>query len=271
MAQIEEVEGIVLSVRNHRENDQLVKLFTNRFGKRMFFVKGARKQKNKLRTAVLPFTKATYIADMRDTGLCFIRDVKEVDQYKSMQTDIFLNAYATYILSLADAALDDGIVDGTLFHKIDRCLTEINEETDPEIVVNIFEIQILPYFGVSPELRGCRICGKTEGPFDYSGSYGGLLCQEHWQLDRYRYHSSQRAIHFVRLFSAISLDQLGSITVKEETKREIRTLIDLIYDESVGIKLKSKKFIDQMYTWGNLLIDRKVTPDETLDENESND
>ena len=92
MAQIEEVEGIVLSVRNHRENDQLVKLFTSRFGKRMFFVKGTRKQKNKLKTAVLPFTKATYIADIRDTGLCFIRDAKEVDQYKSMQIDIFLNA-----------------------------------------------------------------------------------------------------------------------------------------------------------------------------------
>ena len=75
----------------------------------------------------------------------------------------------------------------------------------------------------------------------------------------------------MRLFSVISLDRLGSITVKEETKREIRTLIDLIYDESVGIKLKSKKFIDQMYTWGNLLIDKRVPPKETPDENEIND
>ena len=117
-------------------------------------------------------------------------------------------------------------------------------------------------------MRGCRVCGETEGPFDYSGSYGGLLCQSHWHLDRYRYHSSQRAIHFVRLFSVVSLNQLGSITVKEETKREIRTLIDLIYDESVGIKLKSKKFIDQMYTWGNLLVDKRVPPNEPTDENE---
>ncbi|MDN5372461.1 MAG: repair protein RecO [Carnobacterium sp.] len=265
MAQVEEVEGIVLSVRNHRENDQLVKLFTNRFGKRMFFVKGTRKQANKLKTAVLPFTKATYIADIRDTGLCFIRDAKEVEQYKSMQTDIFLNAYATYILSLADSALEDGIVDSTLFHRIDRCLTEIDEKTDPEIVVNIFEIQILPYFGVAPEFRGCRVCGITEGVFDYSGSYGGLLCQNHWHLDKHRYHASRRAVHFVRLFSVVSLDQLGSINVKEETKREIRTLIDMIYEESVGIKLKSKKFIDQMYSWGDLLVDKRVPSEETTD------
>ncbi len=53
------------------------------------------------------------------------------------------------------------------------------------------------------------------------------------------------------------MDQLGTISLKPETKREIRTVLDLIYDESVGIKLKSKRFIDQMYNWGNLLLDKK--------------
>lgn len=65
MSQLEEVDGIILSVRNHRENDRLVKIFTNRFGKRMFFVKGTRKPNSKLKSAILPFTKAQYIADIR--------------------------------------------------------------------------------------------------------------------------------------------------------------------------------------------------------------
>ena len=57
------------------------------------------------------------------------------------------------------------------------------------------------------------------------------------------------------------MDHLGTIKVKDETKKEIRVVLDMIYDESVGIKLKSKRFIDQMYQWGDLLIDRK--PEET--------
>lgn len=262
MAQLEEVEGIILSVRNHRENDRLVKLFTNRFGKRMFFVKGTRKPNSKLKTAILPFTKAMYIADIRDTGLCFLRDAKEVTHYSGMQTDIFLNAYATYVLGLADAALEDGIVDPTLFHKIEMTLTDIDEGYDPEIMVNIFEVQILPYFGVAPELRGCTACGTTEGTFDYSSSYGGLLCQNHWHLDPHRYHASARAVYFLRLFSRINLDQLGEIRVKEETKKELRQLLDMIYEESVGIKLKSKSFIDQMYTWGDMLTPKKRKTEE---------
>lgn len=263
VAELQDTEGIVISARNYRENDRLVKIFTERYGKRMFFIKGTRKANSKLKAAVLPFTTATYIADIKDEGLCFIRDAKDLVHLNHLHTDIFLNAYATYILSLADAALEDGRPDPTLFHKIKQLLFEIDEGTDPEILVNIFEVQVLPYFGVAPEWRGCRICGNTTGPFDYSGSYGGLLCREHWGLDQHRYHASQRAIYFLRLFSVVSMDKLGTINVKDETKREIRTVLDMIYDESVGIKLKSKRFIDQMHTWGNMLTEKRTDPPET--------
>ena len=39
MAHLEEIEGIVLYQRKHRERDFLVKIFTERFGKIMFFVR----------------------------------------------------------------------------------------------------------------------------------------------------------------------------------------------------------------------------------------
>ncbi|MEG0267245.1 MAG: DNA repair protein RecO [Carnobacterium sp.] len=257
MSELQETEGIVISIRNYRESDRLVKIFTSRLGKRMFFIKGSRKSNSNLKAAILPFTMATYITDIKDTGLGFIRDAKDLTHLNQLHTDIFLNAYATYILSLADVAIEDGIPDSTLFHKVKQLLLEIDNGTDPEILVNIFEVQILPYFGVEPEWRGCRVCGKTTGVFDYSGSYGGLLCQHHWGLDKHRYHASQRAIYFLRLFSIVSMDHLGTIKVKDETKKEIRVVLDMIYDESVGITLKSKRFIDQMYQWGDLLIDRK--------------
>ena len=257
LSQIEEFEGIVLSVKKHRETDHLVKLFTDRFGKLMFFSRGTGKRNSKMKTAILPFTKATYIGDVRDTGLCFLNDAKDQEQYKSMQTDIFLNAYATYLLNLTDVALEDRKPDGGLYHKLSASLREIDEGSDPEIIMNIFEIQLLPYFGVAPELRGCRVCGNVDGPFDYSLNYGGLLCQQHWHMDQHRYHASQKSIYFIRLFSRISLDQIGNISVKEDTKKEIQFLIDQIYDDSVGIKLKSKSFIQKMGKWSNVLKDSR--------------
>ena len=55
------------------------------------------------------------------------------------------------------------------------------------------------------------------------------------------------------MFSAISYDKINGIRLKEETKQAIRQLIDQLYEEYVGIHLKSKKFIDQMKSWEHVL------------------
>ena len=69
---IQETEGLILFVRNHREKDKLVKIFTEKFGKTMFFVKGANRPNNPLTSAVLPFTNANYVGDIRTEGLSFL-------------------------------------------------------------------------------------------------------------------------------------------------------------------------------------------------------
>ncbi len=61
----------------------------------------------------------------------------------------------------------------------------------------------------------------------------------------------------VRMFSAISYDKISGIHLKEETKQAIRELIDQLYDEYVGIHLKSKKFIDQMKSWATRIKDAR--------------
>lgn len=253
MAQLEEIQGLVLSVRKHRERDYLVKLFTDQYGKLMFFVRGTKNPNFKLRSAIQPFAQATYIADVRMEGLSFIRDAKNVMPFTSVQTDIFKNAYATYIVQLADAALEDRKTDLQLYHQLVTGLEAIDTDRDPEIIMAIFEVRFLLYFGVMPEFRGCVFCGKTEGPFDYSSKHHGLICPNHFHEDERRLHASAKAMHFIRLFSVLSFDKINTISLKKETKLEIRYVIDQLYDELVGLNLKSKRFIDQMHEWDNVL------------------
>lgn len=253
MAHLEEVEGIVLSVRKHRERDYLVKIFTDRYGKLMFFVRGTKNPNNKLKRAIQPFSHGTYIADIREQGLSFLKDAKDIAPYSQVQLNIFKNAYATYACGLADAALEDRIPDFSLFTQLKEGLSLMDEREDPEIILNIFEIRFLRYFGVMPELRGCVICGRTEGAFDYSSKYHGLLCPNHYFEDERRFHANPKAIHFIRLFSVLSFDKIGTISVSEETKKDIRKVIDMLYEELVGLKLKSKRFIDHMHEWDGVL------------------
>lgn len=251
-----ESKGIILFTRDFKEKDKLVKIFTESSGKRMFFVRGAHRRNNPLLPAIQPFTKATYIGEFKQDGLSFLNSVKNVETYRAIQEDIFLNAYATYILSLADHAIDDNTYDPNLYHFTETALSMLNQGYDGEIIMNIYEVQIMNRFGVGFNWQNCAICGKETGAFDFSSKYHGVLCQEHWSHDPRRYHAQPRAIHFLRMFSQISYDKIESIKLQDDTKKEIRKTLDELYDEFIGLNLKSKHFINQMHTWSNVLKPR---------------
>lgn len=253
MAQIEEVEGIVLYYRRHRERDFLVKIFTKRFGKVMFFVRGSKKQQSELMQAIQPFRRATFIADIRENGLSFLRAAKDIEVYRELQIDIFKNAYSTYICALADAALEDRMMNLDMYYQIENSLHLINEGYDSEVIMNIIETKFLRNFGVSPNFMACSVCGKTEGIFDFSDKYHGIICSEHFFEDSRRLHVNPKAMHLVRLYSVLKLDNIGNISIKPDTQHEIKRLLEHIYDQSVGLKLKSKKFIDNLHEWEDTL------------------
>lgn len=249
-----EFDGIVVSRRDYKERDMLVKILTDKYGFKTFFIRGARKRRFKLGAAILPFTHGTYLGSINDDGLCFLTTDREIAQYREISQDITLNAYASYILGLVERALNEQqlVVEGW-FLKVQKALELIDEGFEPAIITNIIEIQLLQYFGVKPHLESCTVCQRTDLAFDYSESYGGLLCQAHWHLDPNRLGLDQRTIYYLRLFSVLDLYKLNSIKVKEQTKMALRQTIDEIYNSQVGIYVPAKKFLDQMSTWDQVL------------------
>ncbi|GKT03307.1 DNA repair protein RecO [Furfurilactobacillus entadae] len=248
--------GIIMYSQDYRERDQLIKIFTGEYGKKMFFIKDGKRRGFRLHSALLPFMMGAYVGNVNDDGLSFINAAKQTTQFRTISADINKNAYATYILSLIDAAFHDGQVVPQWFLKTQRALTLIDEGLDEQIITNIMEIQLLTAFGVAPELQGCAICGRTDLPFDYSEAAGGLICQNHFATDEHRLHLDARTIFYLRQFSVIDLDKVTTINVSAKTKRGLRRVLDLIYDNSVGLHLRSKRFIDQMATWEDQLATR---------------
>ncbi len=92
------------------------------------------------------------------------------------------------------------------------------------------------------------ICGRTDLPFDYSESYGGLLCHT-LALRPQLLILDQRTIYYLRQFSAVDLTKLKTISVHEETKQHLRRALDMVYSDTIGVYPKSKRFLDQMMKW----------------------
>ena len=247
-------QGLVLYNRNFREDDKLVKIFTEQAGKRMFFVKHA--GKSKLAPVIQPLTAANLLMKINDDGLSYIEDYQDVVTYHRINEDLFIMAYASYVAALADASLQDNQPDPALFAFLQKTLELMNNGLDYEVLTNIFEIQILSRFGVSLNFHDCAFCHQTDLPFDFSFKYSGVLCPEHYHQDERRCHLNPNLPFLLDQFQAVRFSELETISLKPDIKKQLRDFIDLLYDEYVGIHLKSKKFIDSLGDWGSILKDK---------------
>ena len=74
-----ESRGIVLYHRDYREDDKLVKIFTEQAGKLMFFVKHA--NRSRLNSMIQPLTLVDMYLKINDDGLSYIEDIHEVQKF----------------------------------------------------------------------------------------------------------------------------------------------------------------------------------------------
>lgn len=250
-----ESRGLVLYNQPFREDDKLVKIFTEKAGKRMFFVKHA--STSKLMASIQPLTYADFILKINEDGLSYIEDFHQVQPFKEVNGDIFKLSYATYVVSLADACLQDKIYDPALFAFLVKTLELMDEGLDYEVLTNVFEIQLLSRFGVSLCLHECVVCHRTGLPFDYSYRHGGVLCPSHYGLDQRRAMVDPNVLYLLDRFQSVSFHELERIAIKKEMKEKLRQFIDQLYEEYVGIRLKSKKFIDDLSKWGDMMTSQK--------------
>ena len=226
-------QGLVLYNRNFREDDKLVKIFTEQAGKRMFFVKHA--GQSKLAPVIQPLVLAHFLLKVNDDGLSYIEDYHEVKTFPKINSDLFVMAYATYVAALADASLQDNQEDAPLFAFLQKTLELMEEGLDYQVLTNIFEIQILTRFGISLNFNECTFCHRVGQAFDK------------------RCHLNPNIPYLLNQFQAIDFETLETISLKAEIKQDLRKFMDQIYEEYVGIHLKSKKFIDSLADWGQLL------------------
>lgn len=247
--EVSRFNGLIMSQRDYRERDLLVKILTDQNGPLMFLARGAKRPKAKMAAAVLPFAHGNYLGIVNPDRLSLLTSANQVTQFQHIAENLDANAYATYLLELVDAAFADGHSIGKWFDQVTAALKLMDQGLDPQIIVNVLEIQLLGQFGVQPTWDRCVICGRSDLPMDYSEDNGGMLCLNHYHLDPYRIHLDQRTTGYLQLLSTVDLTKVESINVSDYIKHRLRKLIDTIYNNQVGLHLKSKSFINQMHSW----------------------
>ncbi len=242
----QKLEGIVLRTSDYGEANKILTIYTRELGKFAAVARGAKKPKSRLASVSQPFTYGYFVATTGRKGLGTIHQGEIIDVFRTIKEDLFLTGYASYCAELLDKSTEERERNPFLFEVFYQTIKYLDEEYDPQIIKNIFEMKMLPVLGYRPVLDRCVLCRRKDGSFVFSVREGGILCPECAEKDPYHLKVSQAVIRLLRLFYFFDLSRLGTINVKNQTKKELELCISNYYDEYSGLYLKSKKFLEQL-------------------------
>jgi DNA repair protein RecO (recombination protein O) len=250
---LQKCEGIVIRTTDYGETNKIVTLYTREWGKVGVMARGAKKPNSRLSAISQPFTYGYYLIQ-KGSGLGSLQQGEMISSFRMIREDIFLTAYASYIVELTDKVIvDDKSPNPFLFELLYQTLHYMNEGYDLDILTNIYEMKMLNLLGLHPCLNQCSVCGSTDGHFSFSIREGGFLCHRCLEKDPYHLKISPAAVKLLRLFYYFDITRLGNISVKAETKAELKKVINGYYEEYSGLYLKTKKFLNQIEKMRDIL------------------
>ncbi|MCR2803173.1 DNA repair protein RecO [Paenibacillus soyae] len=239
------VEGIVIRSMDYGESNKIVTLLTKTNGKAGVLIRGAKKVKSRHSSLAQPFTYGEY-QYFRGTGLGTLNHGEIIESHHDLRMHLDLSAYASYAAELTDRTLQEEEPSVFYFEQLKACLTAFSEGKDPQIVMHVYEMRVLDLSGYAPELEECVSCGNRVGPFKLSAHAGGVLCGRCGGRDPSAAAISESAHKLLRLFRRLDMRRLGAITVKPETKTELKRHMRALMDAQLGLHLKSRNFLDQL-------------------------
>lgn len=241
-------EGIVLKSFPYSETHKIVTIFTKEVGKFSAMARGASKPASKLAPMTQPFIEGLFLL-RTGRGMPTIHQAEMIDSYRHIRSDLTTMAYASYIVELVDKLTEDYDERTLLAYTLLRdALYALNEGISPGAITLFVEWQMLPAAGIRPQIDHCVQCQTTEGAFSFSFQQTGFLCETCREIDPYAYPLHPTVLRLIRTFSRVPIHEVGSLQLKETTIQLLQRLVRTIYDEQVGVWLKSRKFLEQLET-----------------------
>ena len=235
---IESFEGIILSETNYSESSKILNVLTSEYGLIGIMSKGCRNVKSKLRGVSRKLIYGMFHVYYKENGLSTLISVDVINSFSKTMMDLERISYASYLLDLSLQVVRQS--DDDFFFLLKDSLLKIEEEFNPLVITNIFELKILDYLGVRPNIDSCSMCGSDKGIVTISASRGGYVCRNCFSNEGI---VSEKVIKMIRMYYYVEIKNITKLDVSSEVSREINQFLDDYYDRYTGLYLKSKDFI----------------------------
>lgn len=260
---LNKIEGIVLKSIPYGETNKIVTLFTKEAGKITAMARGAKKPASRLAAITQTFTHGLFLV-RSGRGMGTLEQGEIVNSVRTIREDLEASAYAGLIVELIDKLTEEQTPNQAIFQLLEQSLHAIDEEYDPQAIALFVQWKMLPVSGIYPILHECANCRSTEGEFAFSFQQIGFLCHRCFGIDPYIIRLSPTYVKLIRMFYSVPLSDIGKLELKSITKTFMQKLINTIYDEQIGVHLKSRGFLEQLQRTPELQLKREKPENEGI-------
>lgn len=241
-----EVTGFILSEIPYGDTSKIVNIFT-KDGVIGCIAKGAKSLKSNLRVNTTKFTYGKFIINKKQDKLSLLTEAYSIDELVNIKANLLLITYLSYIVELTNQVIKQTNDYESLYNLFISVILKMNNNLNPKVLTNIYELKVLDYLGVGINFNSCNICGSTKSIITIDGDIGGYVCSNCYTNETIY---DNKTIKMLRMYYLIDVSTISELKISDNVINNIDKFINIYYDRYTGLYLKSKKFlydIDKMY------------------------
>ncbi len=238
-------QGIVLKSFDFRETSRIATFFTREQGKVSGVLKGIRKDHRKFGSSLERFSENDIVYyQYRNSDLHLISQCDLIRYFLAVRQDLKKSLAASYILELVYIVMPPEEVNKNVYQLMLDFLAALEETTDINQLVYIFQIKMLSYSGFRPHLDACLKCKReVSGTVKFSPQEGGLICLKCRSADPNIQMISQGTVSSI--LHVEKSDWAGCLRLKYSpfVQKELKYILNNFLVFHLGKKIRSAKYV----------------------------
>ncbi|KAA1040075.1 DNA repair protein RecO [Macrococcus equipercicus] len=243
---LNKVNGIVIRRVDYGDSHLIVTFLAEHGRKIPVMARNAKKSK-KFGYALDLFYENLFIFS-QFKGMGTLSSVDTLNSHYEIRSDLFKLTYAQYIAELIDKAMEDDDESKFVYELLKFGLDHIADGADPAVIALIASLKCMPLYGYTPNFTECPV-DRSAGHAQFAGysmKLNSVLTQRAMAEDMHAVPMSNKSLYFLYLLNSLPLEQYSSVTISEELVSEMERLVFQLYDEFIGVSLKSRRILEQL-------------------------
>ncbi len=238
----EKINAIVIRENDYKENDAIITIVSEQYGKMSLYVKGYKKINGKNIYATQPLNYSAFMLDYNPhKGIQLLKSAVLIDEFANIKKDYEKIMIASLICELIDKAYQDD-----LFSLLLKTLENLDKSNQAYLVLNVFLVEMLKILGISPYVDGCVLCGRTDDIETVSLEDGGFLCHKCNQGQNAKLPLQMlKKFRYINKANIDIIDKLTNLQLNDFALTDMLMNILVIYS---GIQINSYKNITNLHS-----------------------